>query len=631
MVEGSNPASGTLAGDFDYTEAMFTSIRPSIPCCLLAILWLMFRGMAVHAMPLSVGERPDRFVGGFASFLEDASRSLTLRDLQAGHHVWTPLEADSMTPGFSRAVWWMRIPLYNDTANTQHLLLDTGTVLVDFLDLYSVRGSGQIEHVQTGDRRPFATRPLHTRSLVFPLTLEPGETLWLYLRMDSFDGLHEVVSPRVTNPQDFAERLQGETLALGLYFGTMGAVLLYNLFLYISTREHGFRIYLLYVAAFFFWSFAFRGYGFQYWWPESPVLNNQILPIGAALCYCTFGLFVMEYLCVKRDAPRWLYLANWIAILANAFTLLPPLLGFYALSFAVSVPVGVVMMFFAVFTGVVLMRRGSRPARYFLLAFSLLAVGVALYYVQMLGWVSAGPVTEYGVQIGSGLEALLLAFGLADQMNALKADKLKAEQDARAAQLALNTELAREVQQRTQELQQANQRLIELSITDELTGVFNRRHFNQLFESAFASHLRYQTPLALCMIDIDYFKAYNDTYGHQAGDEVLRKVSHCLRSSLRRSNDRLFRLGGEEFAILLSVDDSPAKCMPFVDQMRRAIEALAIPHGGNPAGVVTASFGLLTLTRPSTLQRASDVYARADQLLYQAKASGRNRVVHESC
>lgn len=597
---------------------------------LLLVLLLSLSCLAASANPVLTQDRHNQYLGRFSDVLEDPSRQLAITDLLQGRYQWTPLQADSLTPGFSRSAWWLRLQLRNETGATQHLLLDTGTALVDFLDLHVVHSDGRIDSAQTGDRRPFATRPLPTRTLVMPVTLAAGETVWLYLRMDTFDGLHEVVSPRLLNVADHAGRLQGETLALGLYFGTLGAVLLYNLFLYISTRERGFRLYLLYVAAFLFWGVAFRGYGLQYWWPESPVLNNQILPEAASICYCMFGLFAMEYLDVKRTAPRWLYLTNWLAIVSNILTLLPPLLGYYALAFALSVPTGIIMILSALMTGALLLRRGSRPARYFLLAFTLLAVGVASYYVQLLGWVAAGPLTEYGIQVGSGLEVLLLAFGLADQMNVLKADKLKAEQEARAAQLALNTQLAFEVRQRTEELEQANRRLNELAITDELTGAYNRRHFNQVFENAFANHRRLRTPLAFCMIDIDHFKLYNDTYGHQAGDDVLRKVSQSLREQLRRSNDYLFRLGGEEFAILLSVDNQPTKCMPFVDQLRRAIEQLAIPHSGNVAGVVTASFGLLTLDQPTTLERASDAYARADALLYQAKSGGRNRVVYEA-
>ncbi|HVL00640.1 MAG TPA: diguanylate cyclase [Dongiaceae bacterium] len=585
---------------------------------------------AASASPVYTQSIKDQYLGRFSEYRQDDSRTLSLDDLLQDKQSWTALNADSLTPGFSHAAWWLRVQLHNDSTIPQQWILDTGTALVDFLDIYTVRSNGEIASLQTGDRRPFATRPMPTRTIVMPLTLAAGESIWIYLRLDTYDGLHEVVSPRLISPADQAGKLQGESLTLGLYYGTLSAVLLYNLFLYISTRERGFRLYIVYVAAFLFWGFVFRGYGLQYLWPQSPVLNNQILPFAAGICYCTFGLFVLEYLSVKRDAPRWLYLTNRVAVFSNVLTLLPPLLGYYALSFALSVPTGILIIICSTSTGALLLRRGSRPARYFLLAFTLLALGVVLYYIQLLGWVPANPVSEYGVQVGSGLEVLLLAFGLADQMNALKADKLRAEQEARAAQLALNTQLASEVQQRTKELELANQRLNELAITDELTGAYNRRHFNQQFEQAFANHLRLRTPFALCMIDIDHFKLYNDTYGHQAGDEVLQQISRCLASRLQRSNDFLFRLGGEEFAILLSVDNPPAKCMPFVDSLRKAIEQLSIVHSGNAAGVVTASFGLLTLDQPSDLQRAAEVYARTDELLYQAKTGGRNRVVHQA-
>lgn len=488
-----------------------------------------------------------------------------------------------------------------------------------------------MESLLTGDRRPFAARPMPTRTMTLPLTLAAGESVWIYLRMDTFDGLHEVVLPQLISPPGYVGKLQGEALALGLYFGTLGAVLLYNLFLYLSTRERGFRLYLLYVAAFFFWGLIFRGYAFQYAWPTMPILNNQILPLAAGISYCFFGLFALEYLDVRRLAPRWLYLTNVLGILLIVVALLPPLFGYYAIAFALSVPVGTFIIICSTFTGFILLRQGSRPARYFLLAFTFLSLGVMLYYVQLLGWVSASPLTEYGVQVGSSLEVLLLAFGLADQMNTLKADKLRAERKARTAQLALNTRLTLEVQQRTRELEMANQRLNTLAITDELTGAFNRRHFNQLLETSFARHLRQQTPFALCMIDIDQFKHYNDQYGHQAGDEVLRKVSECLTSRLRRSNDALFRLGGEEFAVILGVDDHPSKSIPFVSALRESIELLAIPHAGSDHGRVTASFGLLILERPGTVSSASDAYVGADRLLYQAKAKGRNRLVSQTC
>ena len=569
--------------------------------------------------------------------LEDPAGDLGLEDLELDNldlanlksAPWQPLPATGFNPGFSRSAWWLRVQLHNASPQPLQALLDTDSALADYLDLALVRTDGHTEWTRTGDRRPFASRPLETRTVVLPVQLAPGEKVTLYLRQTSHDGLQEVLRPRLWQASAFTSKLQQEALLFGVYFGTITAIFLYNLFLYVSARERSMGLYLLYVAAIFGWAFTFRGYALQYVWPQWPTFNNQALPLFASLCYCTIGLFALDYLQLKRAAPRWIYRTHCTLILLNSATLILPLFGFYSLAFATSLPVGgVTLVLVNLFCVHLWLRRDSRPARYFLLSFTLQAVGVALYYLRMLGWLQAGLVAEYSMQVGSFLQVLLLALGVADQMSTLKADKLKAEQQARAAQLALNTQLSIEVKQRTEELELANRRLGELAITDELTGAFNRRHFNQVFEAEFAAHRRLKTPFAFCMIDIDRFKQYNDQCGHQAGDEVLRQISQCLQEQLRRRKDCLFRLGGEEFAILLCVGQPPDQSLPFIEQLRQAIEQLGLPHPGNEAGVVTASFGLLTLDGDSHLERAGDAYARTDALLYQAKAAGRNCVMH---
>jgi diguanylate cyclase (GGDEF)-like protein len=179
-------------------------------------------------------------------------------------------------------------------------------------------------------------------------------------------------------------------------------------------------------------------------------------------------------------------------------------------------------------------------------------------------------------------------------------------------------------------LEAANQRLAEMAITDELTGAFNRRHFNSAFEADVARHRRYGTPVAFCMLDIDQFKAYNDRYGHVAGDAVLQRVAQVITGNLQRAGDQFFRLGGEEFGILLSVDHPADKIVSFIDKIRADIEALSITHELSAHQVITASFGLVWAGPDSKATRPEDVYAAADELLYQAKSQGRNRVVSRS-
>lgn len=560
--------------------------------------------------------------------LEDPRGQLTLGTLLAEPQAWHNNATDSLNFGFSHSAWWVRIGLSNTNNTTVTTVLDLGTPLQDEVDMHIVRADNRSEKpVLTGDRRPFNTRPILMRIPNLPIVLGPGERLEVYLKLVAHDGLHEPMVLKLWRPNAYATHMQTETTVLGIYYGALITVLLYNLFLYISTRDRGFGLYTLYITAFFVWSFTFRGFAFQYWWPNSPVLNNQILPLGAAACFFTFGLFITHYLDTRHSVAPWLHNTLIGTAWGSLLSVTPAFFNFYALPFVLSTPLEIVMMGVAMIAGIDLMRRGSKPARYYLIAFTLLAVGVVLYYLRVLDLVASNAITENFLQIGSALEVLLLAFGLADQMNTLKADKLKAEREALASQTVLNTALETLVSSRTAALESANQRLADLAITDALTQAYNRRHFDTCFELEVARHSRHRTPLAFCMLDIDNFKSYNDHYGHPAGDEILKQTSKVLRGLLNRTGDQLFRVGGEEFAFLLTVDAPLEKAHAFVDHLRLALERLSLPHAGNPTGVITASFGLVLLQNDSPTTNTTAVYALADKLLYEAKHAGRNRVM----
>lgn len=164
----------------------------------------------------------------------------------------------------------------------------------------------------------------------------------------------------------------------------------------------------------------------------------------------------------------------------------------------------------------------------------------------------------------------------------------------------------------------------DLSLRDELTGLFNRRHFNAEAPNLLAEAERDNALFALVALDVDCFKAFNDTYGHGAGDEVLAQVGRVLASGLRRESDLAFRLGGEEFAVAFIVAEE-ADALRIAEALRAAVEFCAIPHAKGPAGVVTASLGLVTAgpDDPRSLER---LMAAADEALYEAKNAGRNRV-----
>ena len=186
-------------------------------------------------------------------------------------------------------------------------------------------------------------------------------------------------------------------------------------------------------------------------------------------------------------------------------------------------------------------------------------------------------------------------------------------------------ELERQVAERTRELTDANQELQRLSLSDALTCIGNRRYQDEFLEREWRRALREQTPLSLVMLDIDYFKLFNDTYGHVAGDDCLRKVAGILTATIQRATDFASRYGGEEFVLVLPATGEQG-ALTLAEKIRRGVEELAIPHEKSPvAGVVTVSIGVAAIV-PMRDSEGSLLLVAADRALYQAKTAGRNQV-----
>ena len=172
------------------------------------------------------------------------------------------------------------------------------------------------------------------------------------------------------------------------------------------------------------------------------------------------------------------------------------------------------------------------------------------------------------------------------------------------------------------------QELSALALTDGLTGLPNRRAFDEALEREWKLTLREGAQISLLLLDIDHFKEFNDQYGHQVGDDCLRAVTAAVRGVLRTS-DIAARYGGEEIAVILPSTDTPG-AVAVAEKVRSAIEALQITHGGNPegGGWVTASIGVATaLSRQGgTMRMPESLLLAADSALYKAKREGRNRV-----
>ena len=165
-----------------------------------------------------------------------------------------------------------------------------------------------------------------------------------------------------------------------------------------------------------------------------------------------------------------------------------------------------------------------------------------------------------------------------------------------------------------------------LSITDELTGLSNRRCFDTTFEKEFLRASRYSNKLTLVMFDIDYFKTVNDTYGHQCGDYILKQVANAALQTFRKT-DTVFRYGGEEFAVILTETDINQSIIPL-ERFRKTVQTLGLNYQGQEVNV-TVSIGACQLT--CDMKTKEDFLQKADEALYEAKNSGRNRTVLSNC
>lgn len=196
--------------------------------------------------------------------------------------------------------------------------------------------------------------------------------------------------------------------------------------------------------------------------------------------------------------------------------------------------------------------------------------------------------------------------------------KLKSEIDRRKAREV-------ELMEVTVQLKEANQILQRLSSMDGLTGIANRRQFDEVLNNEFRRAARDGAPLSLIILDLDYFKAYNDTYGHQAGDNCLKQVALALNETIRRAGDLVARYGGEEFGVVLPNTDETGAAV-IAELLRLKVETMQIAHVySRVSDYVTVSLGVASsLPGPDT--SPEKLIAAADQALYQAKQGGRNRI-----
>lgn len=588
--------------------------------------------LAHTAGPLVLDERLERQdLAPYLVALEDSSGTMNIeearRQFAAGAFGLVDPKR-GFNKGYTRSAWWLafqvRAPAENPRTDSPWLL-ELAFPTLDFVELYR---PGADTPSRAGDTFPFSERPMRHVNFVFPITAAALPVETVFLRVQSQGTL--MVPLTAWSPEAFAASSRLMYAGQAAYFGALLAMIIYNALLWFSLRERVYIDYVLYVTFIGIGIGAANGMTAEFLWPDSGwLVNYSYWAFGFA------GIFVTRFarsFLNTATTSIWLDRSlRWAGILVAVPTAIGLLISYYAGGRLVSAALFIALVVSA-WSGIYSVIHKIPGGRIYLLSWFLFLVLATMYPLRNYGLVPNNFFTAHGIQLGSLVEMMLLSFALAARINHIRAEKEKAQHAALKAQSSLvanlqETEqiLERRVAERTEQLEHANRRLNALSVTDGLTGIANRRHFDAILAEEWKRMERLGQPLALAMIDIDWFKKYNDHYGHQAGDACLIAVAETLAKNIGRSGDLVARYGGEEFAFIApAIDESRALTM--AQKVCDAVSAKGIPHAQSLFGFVTASIGVASMI-PSAETGPDILLKHADEALYRAKEAGRNQAL----
>jgi len=506
--------------------------------------------------------------------LEDAPGDLSIDQVSGAS--FFPGDLAAANVGFTSSVWWARVTIRNPEPREREIYVRQTYPLIDYLDAYEQIAPGEWRVHKTGDRRPFAARDIAHRDFVFPIHVPSQGERVVYLRYQSQGPID--ISLALFSSPELLESLSREQLAYGIYYGCVIMLLVWSSLVFIAVRDKAFLAYFGYVCTFGLYMLIHNGLAFQYLWPQSPRWGNTSLVALINIALFAGLQFSRMILRCKEVTPRLDLAARGLQAVAAILLVAAVFVPYSAIIAPVAglVLTGVIFM---LVMGIAAMVLGSRPARYYVIAWSSFLCGSVVFLLKTFGVLPHTFLTQNGWQIGSLLEMILLSMTLSTRMNELQHQ----------------------------------------SRTDPLTQLGNRRLFDDRLSQEVALARAEQKPLSLLVLDIDHFKGYNDRHGHSKGDQAIKAVANALRRFARKPLVAC-RHGGEEFTVILpGIDCQTAAVMS--ERLRRTVEETL--HGDL---AITISIGYACLSR-GDFENAESFFEAADTALYRAKQQGRNCVV----
>lgn len=419
---------------------------------LTALFCLVFCREAAGASPELVLRDPGHDVPD-VEVLEDPDRAFGFADVSGGRATFgRPGRPPNV--GYSSSAFWIRFKLTNPAAHEERVLLE---ILrnTDFVDLYELRAGG-VRHRRGGGALPFGVREVPDADHVFRLTLAADEHVDCYVRFESADTLD--LTPQIWSEPAFQARSRTEGIAGGVYFGLMLGLILYNFFVFVSTRVPAYGFYVLFQICYAGMQAAFDRYLLQYFWPDSPAWAARTEIVFGAGALAFGALFARAFLDLPAVAPRLARTAEAMAGVAGVLTGLGIFTSHTLLQQA-TLLYAAISTVVVIFIGAGAWLKRSPNAPYYTVAYGILALGTVVDASQSAGLASHEAVVTLWLRVGSGAEALLLAFGLANRINVIQREKDRAARALADSRNAYARTLEQRVAERTSELVAALQGL----------------------------------------------------------------------------------------------------------------------------------------------------------------------------
>lgn len=550
----------------------------------------------VQTLPLIIGAGFQQAqVAPHSAVLRDPGNQLTIDQVASPpwSNRFSPHQHDSFRFGLDTSSYWIRFRLENDAGGAGGgLILAVTRPVVQEVDVYLPDSAGRPEAFQrlkAGFRHYSDGQDLGHRIRAVALPADIPSDAYIYVRIRS-----KVASYALTlfSREAFEHYTRFEYLFFGLTTGIILAMLLYNLFISLFLRDRVYFAYCAYMVCMIIYASLLSG------WPLGLGLNPDYLMSSVlelfALTFFFAAIFAKAFLSTKKRHPVIHRIFTGIMLLSLVVFVLAAV-GYYDLANTIAHLMTILVSIAMVFCAAVVLRGGYAPARYYLAAWGALVVFAMIYAASAMGLIGYSFIVFNLVIIGAAVESVLLSLALADRIRLLREEGVK--------------------------LREKERRLTELSMTDELTGLYNRRWFSSKLKGEMDHARRMDLPLSMLIVDIDHFKRFNDTYGHAIGDLVLIELGVVIGQSIR-TNDVACRYGGEEFTVVLPGRDLQ-EAVNVAERLRVAFAAKKISVPGHGGVGATISGGVAQMSDDDT---GETLFERADRALYQAKFQGRDQV-----